>query len=112
MKTMEEIIKAGRTYTLLTCSTCGRQTGVFGKSSNQKVKKAVKRECRTCKPPLTLHAGTNWWRQFGLNKNPYVYGPMPRLRTSERYRIEEARQRGWLAWHWVDEYTDERMGRR
>ena len=45
-----------------------------------------------------------------IDKNPYVYGPLQRLRTSERYRIEEARRMGWMAWTWDDEYTEERKG--
>lgn len=53
---------------------------------------------------------TNWWKDFGLKANPYVYGPMLRLRTSQRYRMEEARRMGWMAWTWQDEYTDERKG--
>lgn len=110
MKTVEEIIKERQTYTLLDCSDCGRQTSVHGRSSSQKVLKAARRDCRTCNPPRTHQVGANWWSQFGLRKNPYVYGPMPRLRTSERLRIQEARQRGWLAWYWIDEYTDERFG--
>ena len=32
---------------------------------------------------------------FFLKKNPGVYGPMPGLRISLRYRIEEARRMGW-----------------
>ena len=40
----------------------------------------------------------------------YVYGLMPRMRTSQRYRIEEARRMGWMAWTWDDEYTEQRKG--
>jgi hypothetical protein len=47
---------------------------------------------------------------FGLTSNPYVYGPMPRMRTGLRYRMEEARRRGWMAWTWADEYAAERRG--
>ena len=35
---------------------------------------------------------------------------MPYKRTSERFRIEEARRMGWVAWTWQDEYTEERKG--
>ena len=33
-----------------------------------------------------------------------------RLQTSTRYRIEEARRMGWMAWTWNDEYKEERRG--
>ncbi len=33
---------------------------------------------------------------------------MTRLRTSQRYRMEEARRNGWMAWVWCDEYQEER----
>jgi len=62
------------------------------------------------KHPSNKMNKTNWWKEFGLESNPYVYGPMPRLRTSVRYRIEEARRMGWMAWTWDDEYKDERKG--
>ena len=35
---------------------------------------------------------------------------MQRLRTSRRYRMEEARRMGWMAWTWHDEYEEERKG--
>ena len=35
---------------------------------------------------------------------------MPYKRTGERHRLEDARQRGWVAFMWQDEYTDERKG--
>ena len=40
---------------------------------------------------------TGWWHDFGLDKNHGVYGPMPRLRTSLRYRLEEERRMGLMA---------------
>lgn len=37
-----------------------------------------------------------WWREnFGLKQNPYIYGPMPWKRTSRKYRLQEAIERGW-----------------
>ena len=33
-----------------------------------------------------------------------MYGPMPRLRTSRDYRMQEASRQGWMAWTWDDEY--------
>ena len=39
----------------------------------------------------------NWWREnFGLYDNPYIYGPMPWKRTSDKYRKQEAIERGWF----------------
>ncbi len=108
MKTAKEVKRDGRTFTLITCCDCGNQTGVNGRSTSQKAQATIERKCKPCNP-VTRQGGTNWWSQFGLKKNPYVYGPMPRLRTSERWRIEEARQRGWLAWYWNDEYTEQRL---
>ena len=35
---------------------------------------------------------------------------MPRLRTSLRYRMEEARRMGYMAWTWHDEYEEELKG--
>ena len=49
-----------------------------------------------------------WWLAFNFDTNPYVYGPMQRLRTGKRYRMEEARRMGWMAWTWDDEYKEER----
>ena len=109
MKTVKEVKRDGKSFTLMTCSNCGNQTRVKGCSTSQKAQASIERKCKPCNPVIR-QGGTNWWSQFGLKKNPYVYGPMPRLRTSERWRIEEARQRGWLAWYWNDEYTKERLG--
>ena len=73
-------------------------------------KEAIKRACGFCNHPQTLPINQGWWLEFCLSKNPYVYGPMPRMRTSNRYRMEEARRMGWMAWTWNDEYTQERKG--
>ena len=108
MKTAKEVLIDGKTFTHITCCDCGNETSVKGRSTTAKAKAAVERKCKPCKP-VTRQGGTNWWSQFDLKKNPYVYVPMPRKRTSERWRLEEARRMGWLAWYWVDEYTDQRM---
>ena len=108
MKTAKEVLIDSKTFTIITCCDCGNETSVKGRCTNAKAKAAVERKCKPCNP-VTRQGGTNWWSQFGLKKNPYVYGPMPRLRTSVRWRIEEARKMGWLAWYWVDEYTEQRM---
>ena len=108
MKTAKEVLIDGKRLAIITCCDCGNETSVKGRCTNAKAKAAVERKCKPCNP-VTRQGGTNWWSQFGLKKHPYVYGPMPRLRTSVRWRIEEARKMGWLAWYWVDEYTEQRM---
>jgi hypothetical protein len=108
VKTAKEVMCDGRTFTLITCCDCGNQTSVSGRSTSKKAQAAIDRKCRPCNPVIR-QGGTNWWSKLGLHKNPYVFGPMPYKRTGERWRLEEARRMGWLAWYWVDEYTDERM---
>ena len=73
-------------------------------------KAAMERTCKVCSPPQNLPNNQGWWLEFGLDKNPYIYGPMPRLRTGLRYRMEEARRMGWMAWVWHDEYEEDRKG--
>lgn len=108
MKKAKEILEGKQTFTIITCQDCSTQTSVPGRMTTRKARQALERNCRTCNP-VVRQGGTSWWHQFGLSKNPYVYGPMPRKRTSERWRLEEARLRGWLAWYWVDEYTADRV---
>ena len=107
-KKAKEIKLDGITYTEMKCSYCGRVTRLKGKITSKGSKQAIERPCGTCERP-TRQCGTNWWHQFGLKKNPFVYGPMQYKRTSERWRLEEARQRGWLAWYWQDELTEQRV---
>ena len=109
MKSAKQVERNGRTITQITCLDCGRVTEIKGKISSKESRRAIQRDCATCNPPRKKQGGTGWWRQFGLKKNCYVYGPMPHKRTSERWRLQEARERGWLAWYWVDEYTDQRI---
>lgn len=109
MKNANEFTRDRRTFTLITCNDCGSETSMPGRMTSQKAQQAIERNCRACNP-VVRQGGTNWWSQLGLKKNPYVYGPMPRKRTSERWRLEEARKMGWLAWYWVDEYTEQRLG--
>ena len=70
---------------------------------------ALGRPCGACNPVRNPLVNQGWWLEFGLDRNPYVYGPMPRLRTSVRYRLEEARRMGWTSWCWQDEYTKDRL---
>ena len=70
----------------------------------------MERTCKVCSPPQNLPNNQGWWLEFGLDKNPYIYGPMPRLRTGLRYRMEEARRMGWMVWVWHDEYEQDRKG--
>ena len=82
-----------------------RQAGIDARTS----KDAIERSCGACTPRNPL-VNEGWWKEFGLKKNSYIYGPMPRMRTSERYRMEEARRKGYMAWTWHDEYEEERKG--
>ena len=109
MKTAKEIYVGNRVRTVIECSLCGSttftQTGIYTKTS----KAAIERSCTHCRlrPPFVYEG---WWKEFGLKKNTYIYGPMPRMRTSERYRMEEARRMGYMAWTWNDEYAEQRKG--
>ena len=75
----------------------------------QESKDAIERSCGACTPPNPL-VNEGWWKELGLKKNPYIIGLMPRMRTSERYRMEEARRMGFMAWTWNDEYAEQRKG--
>ena len=110
MKTAKEIIIGSRTYTVFECQDCGETTREPGRQTTKRAEIALNRPCRSCSPIRFGRSCDGWWHDFGLAKNPYVYGPMPRKRTSERFRLEEARHRGWVAYMWQDEYTDERKG--
>ena len=108
MKTSKEINIDGRTYTVFECQDCGATTRVLGRQTSKKAQTALNRPCRACSPVSFVRPLSGWWHVFGLTKNPYVYGPMPYKRTGERYRLEEARQMGWVAFMWQDKYTHER----
>ena len=109
MKTANQIYVDNKVRTVITCNDCGAVTKVNGTLTNKKVERALERSCRTCNPSCRTYK-ESWWKQFGLDKNPYVYGPMPWKRTGERYRMEEARRMGWMLWTWDDEYQAERKG--
>ena len=109
MKTAIEIYVDNRVRTVIECTLCGSTTYVKAGMDTKTSKAAIERPCTHCRPrPPFVYEG--WWKEFGLKKNPYIYGPMPRMRTSERYRMEEARRMGYMAWVWKDEYADERKG--
>ena len=108
MKTAKQIKINNHTYTVTECSVCGATTRIKGSLDTKAVRKALERSCGTCNPIRNHLQGVGWWLAFNLESNPYVYGPMPRLRTSKRYRMEEARRMGWMAWTWNDEYQEER----
>lgn len=107
MKLAQQTYVDNKVLTIITCSQCGAKTKAKGSLTSKAVEDCLSRPCRTCNPPFIPHK-EGWWKQFGLDSNPYVYGPMPRLRTSQRYRMIEARQMGWMAWTWNDEYQEER----
>ena len=108
MKTAKEIKIDGRTYTVFECQNCGSTTRTTGRQTAKKAQTALNRECRSCSPVRFGRSSAGWWKDLSLSNNPYVYGPMPYKRTSKRYRLEEARRMGWVAWTWQDEYTEER----
>jgi len=110
MKTANQIYVDNKVRTIITCKDCGAVTKVNAGMSSKTAVSAVERPCRACTPITFPLVGIGWWREFGLDKNSYVYGPMPLLRTSEKYRMEEARRMGWMAWTWQDEYKEERKG--
>ena len=108
MKTANQIYVDNKVKTKITCSGCGSQTHVNCGVNTKTVKDAVNRSCRTCNPQTFSAVNVGWWKEFGLDSNPYVYGPMPRLRTGREFRMKEARSMGWMAWTWDDEYKEER----
>ena len=110
MKLAKEIYVDNRKRTVIECQSCGATTHVNAGMDTKGSKAAIARSCKACKPPQNLPINQGWWLEFGLEKNPGVYGPMPRLRTGHRYRMEEARRMGWMAWVWKDEYEEDRKG--
>ena len=108
MKTAKQIKINNHTYTAIECSVCGAKTRVKARLDTKTASDAMERPCGSCNPNHNHLCGQGWWLQYGLQSNPYVYGPMPRLRTSRTYRMEEARRMGWMAWTWNDEYQEER----
>ena len=110
MKTAKQIKVNNRVRTIITCSDCGATTHTNTGINTKTAQQAIERSCKTCSPTQLPLNNQGWWIEFGLDKNPYVYGPMPRLRTGRQYRMEEARRMGWMAWTWCDEYSNERKG--
>ena len=110
MKTAKEIYVDNKVRTVLECTLCGSTTYVKAGLYTMTQQDAIKRSCRACSAHQNLPNNEGWWKELGLKKNPYIIGPMPRMRTSERYRMEEARRMGYMAWTWNDEYSEERTG--
>ena len=110
MKHAREIKVDNRVRTVIKCQSCGATTYVNAGIDTKTAKAAMERTCKVCIPPQNLPNNQGWWLEFGLDKNPYIYGPMPRLRTGLRYRMEEARRMGWMTWVWHDEYEEDRKG--
>lgn len=109
MKLAKKTYVDNKVLTLVTCSDCGAHTKARGTLTSKAVQRCLDRPCLKYNPQ-TLRHNEGWWKQFGLDSNPYVYGPMPRLRTGREYRMEEARRMGWMSWTWHDEHTEERKG--
>ena len=110
MKKAKQVKFKNRVRTIITCSNCGATTHINSGSNTKTAQQAIERSCKTCNPTQLPLNNQGCWLEFGLDKNPYVYGPMPRLRTGRQYRMEEARRMGWMAWTWCDEYSNERKG--
>ena len=110
MKTAKQIKANNRVRTVIECINCGATTYTNNGINSKTSQRAIQRSCKICTPIHNRLCGQGWWLAFGLDKNPYVYGPMQRLRTGRQYRLEEARRMGWMAWTWKDEYSEERKG--
>ena len=110
MKKAKEICSITVSGQLLSVNTVELLRTLKQASIGKRSKVAIERSCKACQPPQNLPINQGWWLEFGLDKNPGVYGPMPRLRTGHRYRMEEARRMGWMAWVWHDEYEEDRKG--
>ena len=95
--------------TVIKHSSYGATSFVKASIDTKTSKAAIELSFGACSPRNPLN-NQGWRLEFGLKKNPYIYGPMPRMRTSERYRMEEARRMGYMAWVWKDEYSEERKG--
>ena len=104
MKTTKEIDGDSRKRTGIECQSCGAKTYVKAGIGTKMSKAAIERFCRAHSTPQNLPINQGWWLEFGLDKNPYIYGPMQRLRTGFRYWIEEATRMGYMAWVWHNEY--------
>lgn len=110
MKIAKQVYVDNIVKTVIEFSLSGAVTHAKASIGTMQAQHAIQRPCRACTPIINPLINQGWWKEFGLTKNPYIYGPMPYKRTSERYRIEEARRMGWTAWSWHDEYEDERKG--
>ena len=107
MKKAKQIKVDNKVRTVIECTLCGATTYVKAGINTKRSKAAIERSCGSCTPRNPL-INRGWWLEFGLSSNPYIYGPMPRLRTGRHYRMQEARRMGWMAWTWNDEYKEER----
>ena len=107
MKRAEEIKVGTRTYTQLQCLNCGAITHIPGRIVAKPARQALQRECGACREPYR----TAWYKAFGLDKNPFIYGLMPAKRASEHYRREEARRMGHMRYMWDDGLKEDRRRR-
>ena len=97
MKSANQTYLDNKVRAVVTCNDCGNRTYVNAGVNAKTVKKALSRPQRFCNPPAFPLVTVGWWKEFGFDSNPYVYGPKPRLRTGKDYRVEEARRMGWMA---------------
>ena len=91
MKTAKQIKVNNRVKTVIECTLCGATTSVNSGIDTKTAKKAFERACKACSPVQNPLVNKGWWLEFGLSSKPYVYGPMPRMRTSQcSYRLLNA----------------------
>ena len=107
MKRAKEIKVGTRTYIQLQCLNCGAIAKVPGRIAAKASRQALQRECGACREPYR----TAWYKAFGLDKNPFIYGLMPAKRASEHYRREEARRMGHMRYMWDDGLKEDRRRR-
>ena len=74
-KTQMNNRRSNRTFDLLTPAEAAEQLRL-----EQKIRQS---KYYTPKPKA-------WWHDFGLKRNPYIYGPMPWKKTSDKFRRAEA----------------------
>ena len=96
MKTAKEINVDNRVRTVMECSVCGATTHVKAGINTKTAQAPLGRPCGACNPVRNPLVNQGWWLEFGLDRNPYVYEPMPRLRTSTRIALK--RQDGGDGW--------------
>ena len=73
--------------------------------TNNRVRTVIECTLCQCRTRSTTHIGG---MTLVYRKEPWCLRTHARLRTSLRYRLEEERRMGLMAWTWNDEYKKER----